>query len=429
MTASHAGNLAPPGTLDEAQARIRAVLAELAEGAGERDLSGEHPYELVQALADAGFGRLRVPKEYGGFDVGLPALFEFLAEAGQADSNIPQIWRGHFTTTEILRAEIDDRVRSKWLRVIGDGAVFGNAQSEPSAIVAEAVAAGAESSGWGAITTRVRTDANGRRLVSGTKFYSTGSRFADYIRAAIIDADGNRGFVVVPARHPGVTHVDDWDGIGQRQTGSGTTLFGGVPVEELGDVGRYQESLRGLDSFVQIVHLANLAGIARSIVAETVDVVRGRTRTSIHALSQTASQDPEVLGVVGTLHARRLTADTLLRHAAERLEAAHRSGVEADYTLAYQDTSAAQVAVIEAVLDAATIVFNAGGSSAVRNRVHLDRHWRNARTLASHNPLIYKPRVVGDYLVNGTAPVPGYYRDRPSAADENARTESERNAE
>ena len=165
-------------------------------------------------------------------------------------------------------------------------------------------------------------------------------------------------------------------------------------------------------------------------MAETIEVVRSRTRTSIHALTRTASQDPEVLGVVGVLHARRLTADSLLRHAAQRLEAAHRSGAEADYTLAYQDTSAAQVAVIEAVLDAATIAFNVGGSSTARNGVHLDRHWRNARTLASHNPLIYKPRVVGDYLVNGTAPVPGYYRDRLSAADETAaRTEPERNAE
>jgi alkylation response protein AidB-like acyl-CoA dehydrogenase len=407
---------AAPVTLPEARSRIQAVLGELAVGAAERDLTGEHPDELVRDLADAGFGRLRVPKEYGGFDVSLPVLADFLAEAGQADSNIPQIWRGHFSTTEILRAEIDERVRAKWLRTIGDGAVFGNAQSEPSAVHAAAVAAGADAAGWGAATTtRVRTGEDGRRLVSGTKYYSTGSRFADFIRAAVVDERGNRGFVVVPARHPGVTHVDDWDGIGQRQTGSGTTLFEDVPVAESGDVGRFQESLRGLDSFVQIVHLANLAGIARSLVAETVQIVRGRSRTSLHALTQTAAQDPEVLGVVGTLQARRLIADTLLRHAAGRLETAHRSGIEADYTLAYQDTSAAQIAVIEAVLDAATIAFNAGGSSIARNAAHLDRHWRNARTLASHNPVIYKPRVVGDYLVNGIAPTPGYYRGRPSA--------------
>jgi alkylation response protein AidB-like acyl-CoA dehydrogenase len=406
------GQQQQPASLDEALVRIRVVLGALAEDVGARDISGEHPDDLVQALADAGFGRLRVPLQYNGFDVDLVTLTELLAEAGQADANIPQIWRGHFTTTEILRAEVDHRVRATWLTAIGAGAVFGNAQSEPSALTA-----GQPAADWGASTTRVRTGQDGTRTVSGTKFYSTGARFADHIRAAVVDDDGNRGFVVLPGRHPGVTHVDDWDGIGQRQTGSGTTLLDDVPVQEPGDIGRYQESLRGLDSFVQLVHLANLAGIARSIVAETVDIVRDRTRTSLHALTQTAAQDPDVLAVVGTLQVRRITADTLLRFAAEQLDAAHRSGAEYDYALAYQHTSAAQVAVIEAVLDAATAAFNAGGSSTVRQSVHLDRHWRNARTLASHNPVIYKPRVVGDFLVNGSAPVPGYYRGRPSLAD------------
>ncbi|WP_433634731.1 acyl-CoA dehydrogenase family protein [Nocardia sp. CA-120079] len=415
---------AQPTSLDEALIRIRSVLVELVKGVGERDLAFEHPDELVRELANAGFGRLRVPAEFGGFDVDLPTLFALLAEAGQADSNIPQIWRGHFTATEILRAETDQRVREYWLRKIGLGAVFGNAQSEPSAIVAEAIAAGALAAEWGATTTRVRTDANGDRFVSGTKFYSTGSRFADFIRAAVVDDVGNRGFVVIPARHPGVTHVDDWDGIGQRQTGSGTTLFDDVPVDEHGDIGRFKESLRGLDSFVQIVHLANLTGIARSIVTETVDIVRARTRTSLHAVTQQAAEDPEVLGVIGMLETRRLTAETLLRLAAERLEAAHATGTEADFARAYLDTSAAQVAMIDAVLDAATRAFDAGGSSAVRNSAHLDRHWRNARTLASHNPVVYKPRVIGDFLVNGVMPVPGYYRNRPSVTEVVSETEA-----
>lgn len=420
---------AQPATLDQALPRIRSVLADLATGAADRDLSGEHPYAQVQALADAGFGRLRVPREYQGFDVDLPTLFELLAQAGEADSNVPQIWRGHFTTTEILRAEIDQGVRDHWLTEIGAGTVFGNAQSEPAAQVAtpvgEAVAADVASTGWGPITTRVHTAADGTRRVSGTKFYSTGARFADLIRAAVVDEQGARGFVVVPARHPGVTHVDDWDGLGQRQTGSGTTLFEDVPVLEPGDIGRFRESLRGLDSFVQLVHLANLAGIARSIVTQTAQLVRGRTRTSLHALTGTAAQDPDVLAVVGRLQARRLTADALLRLAADALDAAHRSGAESDYVRAYQDTSGAQIAVIDAVLDAAAHAFDACGSSTVRTSSHLDRHWRNARTLASHNPVIYKPRVIGDHVVNGTAPEPGYYRDRPSAAEKASRPPQE----
>ncbi|MGV9745524.1 acyl-CoA dehydrogenase family protein [Rhodococcus zopfii] len=416
MTIAHPHTPAPapaadagqPATLDEALVRIRLILAELAEGAGERDLSGEHPYELVQRLADAGFGRLRVPREFGGFDVDLPTLVGLLAEAGEADSNVTQIWRGHFTTTEILRREADPDVRRTWLAKVAEGAVFGNAQSEPSAQVA-ALESG---DGWGPLTTTVRHTETGERLVSGSKFYSTGARFADYIRAAVSDGEGGRTFVVIPARHPGVVHIDDWDGIGQRQTGSGTTIFNDVPVEDHGEVGREVEALRGLDSFVQIVHLANLVGIARSVVAETIDVVRARTRTSRHALTQDATADPDVLAVIGDLHVRRRTAEALLAHAAAQLEAAYASGTEDAYVDAYVETSAAQRGVIEAVLDAATRAFDAGGSSTARAGVHLDRHWRNARTLASHNPVVYKPRVIGDYLVNAHGPVSGYYAGR-----------------
>ena len=43
-------------------------------------------------------------------------------------------------------------------------------------------------------------------------------------------------------------------------------------------------------------------------------------------------------------------------------------------------------------------------------RFRLDRHWRNARTLASHNPVIYRDRIVGDYVLNGTSPRAAYAR-------------------
>ncbi|MFM9378965.1 acyl-CoA dehydrogenase family protein [Gordonia sp. VNK21] len=376
---------------------IDQVIDEAAVGAAERERRGEHPYALVRALARAGFGRLRVPTEYGGLGVDLPTLFELLRRAGRADSNLPQIWRGHFTTVEILLRETDPAVRHRWLTAVGAGAVFGNAQTEPAA----SAAAGPP--------TRVFADGTGERVVSGTKFYSTGARFADFLRVAAVDDDGHRRFVVVDARDGGVRHVDDWDGVGQRQTGSGTTVFTSVPVQPDGDIGRDETSLAGLDSFVQIVHLANLAGIADNLVDETVTLVRGRSRTGRHALSQIAAEDPDVLAVIGRLHARRIAARSLLGYAADRLQQAHRDDREESFATAYVETSAAQTAIVEAVLDAAAHAFDAGGSSAVRAPVGLDRHWRNARTLASHNPIVYKPRVVGDFFVNDVLPVSGYY--------------------
>ena len=56
-------------------------------------------------------------------------------------------------------------------------------------------------------------------------------------------------------------------------------------------------------------------------------------------------------------------------------------------------------------LDNATALFEGLGASAVDVKHVLDRHWRNARTVASHNPVVFKSKVVGDYEINGTEPI------------------------
>jgi alkylation response protein AidB-like acyl-CoA dehydrogenase len=49
-------------------------------------------------------------------------------------------------------------------------------------------------------------------------------------------------------------------------------------------------------------------------------------------------------------------------------------------------------------------LFEVGGATAVLSESGLDRHWRNARTIASHNPAIFRQAAIGDYLLNGTEP-------------------------
>jgi len=55
-------------------------------------------------------------------------------------------------------------------------------------------------------------------------------------------------------------------------------------------------------------------------------------------------------------------------------------------------------------------LFDTGGASATARKLNLDRHWRNTRTLASHNPLVYKAYAAGNYAVNGVwPPANGYF--------------------
>ncbi|MFC6257272.1 acyl-CoA dehydrogenase, partial [Kocuria oceani] len=64
----------------------------------------------------------------------------------------------------------------------------------------------------------------------------------------------------------------------------------------------------------------------------------------------------------------------------------------------------AQVTVPELALGAAQDLFLTVGASATSTAKGLDRHWRNAQTVATHNPIAFRARALGDYLINGTLP-------------------------
>lgn len=96
------------------------------------------------------------------------------------------------------------------------------------------------------------------------------------------------------------------------------------------------------------------------------------------------------------------------RHAALRAagtDASTDAGLCAALERSWTAVAQAQTVVTDAVLDATTLVFDALGSSGTFRSLGLDRHWRNARTLSSHNPRVHKRRIVGDLLVNGTSPL------------------------
>jgi alkylation response protein AidB-like acyl-CoA dehydrogenase len=52
----------------------------------------------------------------------------------------------------------------------------------------------------------------------------------------------------------------------------------------------------------------------------------------------------------------------------------------------------------------ASELFSLTGASAADERHDLHRHWRNARTHASHDPADWKYHHVGNYLLSGALP-------------------------
>lgn len=384
--------------------RLDPVFRSIASSAAAREADRIIDRDAVRRLAEAGFTSLRVPVEYGGAGLSFAQSAELIVELAAADSNLTQALRAHLINQENVLGHPDAAFRDRWLRRLGAGAVVGNAITEVNNAVGEG-------------TTRLVQDAEGTWRLNGTKYYSTGSLYADWIIVAAVDARGEEIAATVPADAPGVRLLDDWDGFGQQLTASGTTVFDNTPVDP------EEVYTSGLDDGTrvatgqaswQFLHLATLTGIAEAIVRDAGDYVRGRRRSFSHGVTELPRDDAQVLQVVGELSsaafASRVALDAVVTALGGILEREAGGEVlpEEDVNALYVRVYQAQQVIAKNVLAAATQLFEVGGASATSQSRRLDRHWRNARVLASHNPLIYRARIIGEWEVNATPPSRSY---------------------
>lgn len=380
--------------LDAVRERLRPVIAEIATGTVAREKDHELPFAQVTALRAAGFGRLRLPIEHGGFGLDWESFAEVLIELAAADSNLPQIFRGHIAYVEHILAATPSERRSRWLERIADGELVGNAWSENGAAAV------------GTNATRVTRRPDGSWRVDGRKFYTTGSIFAEWIDATV-DLDGTTVTALIRRHQDGVEISDDWDGFGQPLTGTGTAVFTDASVDE-DDVEPFTSRFPFQTAVYQLTLLSVLAGIAAAIERDTVAQVRARTRTYSHGSAERVADDPQILQIVGELTATSATARALVLDVARAVQ--HAADVlgtpeTEDAVIAAELRSAqAQIVLTDLVPRAASRLFDTLGASAVRSGTALDRHWRNARTVSSHNPWIFKARQLGDHAVNGRTP-------------------------
>ncbi len=382
---------------DDLADRFRPVFARIARDALRREHARELPFEAVGWLREAGFGALRVPRSHGGGGATLPQLFRLLIELAEADSNLSQILRAHFAFVEGRLSHPDEATHEFWFPRLVEGTLFGAAMSERAETTVGNTTLSRDGEQW---------------VLNGQKYYCTGTIFADWIAASALEG-GDRVSIAIPANLPGVVREDDWDGFGQRLTGSGTTKFNAVPVAREHLIRRFSDGDANFDSYIkafyQLVLLSTLAGIGRAVVRDGAAFVQGRTRAFGVPGVSSPRADPLVQRIVGRLSSLSFAADCIVDGAAvalERLYQARRdnSADEAFHVATEIKAFQAQQTVIDLVLQAATLLFEVGGASATSETRSFDRHWRNARTVASHNPAIYRERAIGDYLLNGTIP-------------------------
>ncbi|MFT4034882.1 MAG: acyl-CoA dehydrogenase family protein [Patulibacter sp.] len=384
---------------------LRRLFAEIAAGASEREQQGIAPFEQIRLLADAGVGRLRIPVAEGGAGASVRELFEVLIELAAADSNVAHILRVHFWFVEQQLQSADLERRARWIALINAGEIFGNGISEQNG----------KQIGLSGFTTTLTPDADDatKFRLTGEKFYSTGSLYSTWTQIFATTPDGHLAAVTVPTDREGVTIEDDWDGFGQRLTGTGTTRLENVLVhaEEFQDFGDPDDEQPPSyqTAFLQLYLQGVGAGILRAVQQDAVALVRRRKRSFSHAGAELPAHDPQVLQIVGEIAADAFAAEAIVLRAAEVIGAATESVVDglptAEAATAAQIAAAkAKVAVDRFANETTSKLFDVGGASATQAIYNLDRHWRNARTASTHNPTHLKASAVGDYYVNATTP-------------------------
>lgn len=397
----------PADLLEPDSPQLAELLAAIGEEAAVRERDRIAPHEQIDLVRAARFGALRVPPELGGAGASLRETFRLIVALAAVDSNVAHILRSHFAHVEQLLRSTDPVQRERGLREAAAGQIFAGAATE----------LGAHKVGAESLATTLRRDDGGTLRLNGVKYYSTGSLYADALMFTALDDDQQLVAVVVPARREGVTLEDDWDGIGQSLTGTGTTRLEDVAVEpeELLDLHLHPDGSFPRCGVLQLYITAVIAGALRNAADDAVALVRGRVgRPFAHAAAERPAEDPLLQEVVGEIVSAAYAAEATVLRAAEAqdVEADSVSGGLPDPALADKaslEAAQAKVVVDELALRATGRVFDLGGASATKKERNLDRHWRNVRTLSTHNPLLYKAQAIGDHALNGTPLPPNWF--------------------
>ncbi|ATZ64323.1 acyl-CoA dehydrogenase family protein [Acinetobacter bereziniae] len=387
-------NLSITANYEKVAAKYRPIFEKIAEGTLAREQQRSLPYEQINWLKQAGFGALRVPVKFGGDGVSLPQLFQLLIELARADSNIVQALRGHFAFVEDRLNAHKVADQTLWFKRFVQGDLVGNAWTEIGQVKI------------GDVITRVKQK-NNQLLVNGKKYYSTGTIFADWVDLFAYDETTDQHVIAAISRHAsGVQVLDDWDGFGQKTTGSGTLSLTDVAIER-DHILPFEQRFKYQTAFYQVIHLATLSGIAQSAVATFIHEVQKRDRIFSHGNADLVRNDPQILQVIGKASAQAYASETITLRTAEALQKAYLShfgeseikNIQANND-AELESAQGQVVISALVLDLTSQLFNALGASASTTSKQLDRFWRNARVVSSHNPLVYKEKVIGDWEVN-----------------------------
>lgn len=377
------------------------LAAQFAVDAKERDRQAGTPKKQKDLIRESGLLKLLIPKEYGGYGESWHTVLQVVREFGKSDGSIAHLFGYHtLFIADVLMYGTKEQQKRFLTETVEHNYFWGNACNPLDHRL------------FGKVE-------NGKVVLNGQKSFSTGSPDSEYLLIAWEQEDDTPTLVrfgVIPSDRQGVEIIDDWNGMGQRQTGSGTVKFHNVEVFEdellLGDyvTGAPFTTLEA--TFSQSVLLNVFIGIAEGALNEAREYTLTQTKPWYTSGYEKAIDDPSIQSKYGYYVIRLKSAQTLADQAAKVASDAF------DKNLALTAEERGEAAVIvaaanvfagEVAVEITSGVFEVMGARSASYQNNFDRYWRDVRTHTLHNPAEYKKRTVGNWFLEKRYPIPGGY--------------------
>jgi alkylation response protein AidB-like acyl-CoA dehydrogenase len=383
----------------DVSAVTEALAAEIATTAIERDRAGGHAAHERGLLRASGLLSLTIPREHGGPGADWVTLFRSVRRIAQADSAIAHLYGFHHLQVASVLLYGSSANQSRFFGdTLRQRLFWGNALNplDHRAVVVEA---------------------DGGYVIDGPKSFCSGSVGSDRLTvSAWHEATQSLLIAVLPTLRDGITVQADWDAFGQKQTDSGTVQFDQVFVahdEVLVQLGTVLPARATLRSQIAQLVLVNLyLGIAIGAFDEARQYTKDVTRPWSASGVTRAIDDPFVQHRYGELSLLIRPAQLLADDAAARLDAALLRGD----ALTADERGEVAIAVAEAkalshraAIEISTQMFELTGARSTSTRHGFDRFWRNARVHTLHDPIDYKLRDIGRFVLEGRVPEPTPY--------------------
>ena len=375
------------------------VAAELAKSAAARDAVGGTPKRERDLLRDSGLLTLVIPRALGGWGASWLETFDVVRSIARVDGSLGHVFGFQhllLATLQLFGSEAQWRpwfeatARERWF--------WGNALNP--------------------LDPRTRLVWNGEvGRIDGDKSFCSGALDSDMLVVSAIEAQTEKLIVAaLPTARRGITLGHDWDNMGQRQTDSGSAHFEAVSVlrsELLATPGPLGSTFASLRPCIAQLSLSNVyLGLAYGALDAARSYTSGQSRAWFLSGAAHPSEDPYVLRHYGELWVELEAARLVTDEAARALDRAWQRGDE--LTPAQRAAAAIAIATAKAKttrvsLETTSRVFEVMGARATTAKARVDRFWRNARTHTLHDPVDYKLRDIGAYVLADRPPTPSFY--------------------